>query len=233
MTQKPLSSQHNSIISRRGSGQTIECWECGSLHQIASGISEFTCPNCNHTITLKDIVITDQRVRRIETQGELRILSGAFLVAGNSTCRDLRLMGGSFSGNIHVSGEARLERGEIDLSGEIHCKHFSVNAKTSFKTKQPVRCQSAQIDGFFLGDLICSGTIHLSARGHLSGTCQAKSFVMEPGSITDASMRLTGHSRKKDSTSQTPAPKKRLHSEHSYQQKLPKPYYQSCLPKSV
>lgn len=224
--------------SRRFQGRSVTCWTCGTTFSALPNAPECQCPQCDETISLADVVVMDQRVRRIHTQGELRILKDAFLVAGDSFCANLRLMGGGFAGRIRCSAEARVESTDLAIPGELTCEKLVVARRCSVRFDKPLSCSEADIQGSFQGELICSGVIRLGKEAHLAGECRARALNMEPGSILAASVSLTGASRPDHRHEARPEPARDTRpaaapAGQPHQRQLPEAYYQSSLSRPV
>lgn len=239
-TDSPLS---HSAAGRRFQGRAVVCWHCQTHFQALPNAPECQCPQCQQTLSLADEVVMDQSVRRIQTQGELRLLKDGFLVAGDSCCGTLRLMGGSFAGRVRCSGEARVEATETSVPGELTCEKLVVAKKTSVIFDKPLSCAEAEIQGSFQGELICSGVVRLGKDAHLAGHCRARALNMESGSVLAASVSLTGAGRARPSAAEAASSEARTESQNStgpiaaeaapHQRQLPEVFYQTALPQPV
>ncbi len=159
--------------------RTVACFDCSATHKVSTRAKTTLCPNCGSYIDLQDFNITGLFSRSIRTRGRLVIAARGDLNCGRAICGSA-VIEGRIRGSLDCEGKAVLKcHGK--LSGDIEANHLVIERGADVEFARPVRAGRVEIMGKMSGQILCGTEVYIYKKGSLTGSVNAKSFVVDYG----------------------------------------------------
>lgn len=155
------------------------CFECGAPFSALGDAQSSQCPKCGSYISLESFEIDYAHNRRIQTRGDVRILKKGSISGATVKCHHLTVLG-ELSGSVECSGDLVI-RNHGKIIGTVVCRNLRIEKGAKVEFLNPVRADTASIDGEVHGQISCSGSVTLEKRAQLHGLVRTTSLVVKPG----------------------------------------------------
>lgn len=157
----------------------ITCFECEATYTVIGDAQSSQCPKCGSYISLEDYEIDGVYNRRIQTRGDVRILKKGSISGSTVKCHHLTVMG-ELAGSVECSGDLII-RSHGKIIGTVVCRNLRIVKGAKVEFLNPVKAETARIDGEVDGQISCSGSVTLEKRAKLHGLVRTTSLVVKPG----------------------------------------------------
>ncbi len=157
----------------------ITCFECDASFTVLGDAQSSQCPKCGSYISLEDYDIDYAHNRRIQTRGDVKILKKGSISGATVKCHHLTVMG-ELAGSVDCSGDLII-RSHGKIIGTVVCRNLRIERGAKVEFLNPVKAETARIDGEVHGQISCSGSVTLEKRAQLHGLVRTTSLVVKPG----------------------------------------------------
>ena len=155
------------------------CFECGAPFTALGDAQSSQCPKCGSYVSLLDYEIEEQWNRRIQTRGDVRILKRGSIAGTTVRCHHLTVLG-ELAGSVECSGDLII-RSHGKIIGTVICRNLRIQKGAKVEFLNPVKAETAHIDGEVHGQITCTGSVTLAKRAKLHGLVRTSSLVVKPG----------------------------------------------------
>lgn len=157
----------------------VVCFGCGHGFPTVADAQSSQCPKCGAYVSLLDYDIAEPWNRRIQTRGNVLIRKTGKVAGVTVRCHDLTVLG-ELAGSVECSGDLII-RNHGKIVGTVQCRTLRVEKGARVEFLNPVRAETAVIDGHVRGQITCNGAVTLQKRAHLHGLVRTTSLVVKPG----------------------------------------------------
>lgn len=155
------------------------CFECGAAITALGDAQSSQCPKCGSYVSLQDYDIAESWNRRIQTRGDVKILKSGAISGASVRCHHLTVLG-ELSGSVECSGDLII-RSHGKIIGTVKCRNLRIEKGARVEFLNPVKAETARIDGEVHGQISCTGSVTLEKRAQLHGLVRTTSLVVKPG----------------------------------------------------
>lgn len=155
------------------------CFECGAPITALGDAQSSQCPKCGSYVSLQNYDIDQHWNRRIQTRGDVKILKSGSIAGASVRCHHLTVLG-ELSGSVECSGDLII-RSHGKIIGAVVCRNLRIEKGAKVEFLNPVKAETARIDGEVHGQISCSGSVTLEKRAQLHGLVRTASLVVKPG----------------------------------------------------
>ena len=180
------------LFNRVKPPRDITCLSCHHAYKVAGDAQSTQCPRCSTYISLLDYEITQSWQKRIQTRGNVIIQKGGSISGVPIQCHHL-IVWGEFNGSVDCSGSLII-RNHGRILGKVRCKELRVEKGARVEFLNPVFAETAYIDGIVTGQIICTGSVTLEKRTHLTGSVKTSSLIVKPGAKHSGSIEMVSKS---------------------------------------
>ena len=157
----------------------ITCFNCSASYTVLGDAQSSQCPKCGSYISLEDYEINEVYNRRIQTRGDVKILKRGSITGSTVKCHHLTVLG-ELAGSVECSGDLII-RSHGKIIGTVVCRNLRIEKGAKVEFLNPVKAETARIDGEVHGQISCSGSVTLEKRAQLHGLVRTTSLVVKPG----------------------------------------------------
>ena len=94
-------------------------------------------------------------------------------------CHHLTVLG-ELAGSVECSGDLIIRR-HGKIIGTVVCRNLRIEKGAKVEFLNPVKAETARIDGEVHGQISCTGSVTLEKRAQLHGLVRTTSLVVKPG----------------------------------------------------
>jgi cytoskeletal protein CcmA (bactofilin family)/ribosomal protein S27E len=156
----------------------ILCFRCGTSQVISTQAKSASCRHCGSYIDIRDLKISANYNRVIETQGMIEITRTGELTSPRAVCGEA-VIRGPFQGTFICTGTARI-RWKGRLVGALETKELVIERGADTELARTVRADRVEVCGR-LSARIDAGVVTVRKKGILEGSVRAKAFVVDKG----------------------------------------------------
>ena len=157
----------------------IKCFECDAAFTVLGDAQSSQCPKCGSYISLEDYEISEVYNRRIQTRGDVKIHKKGSITGSTIKCHHLTVLG-ELAGSVECSGDLII-RSHGKIIGTVVCRNLRIEKGAKVEFLNPVKAETARIDGEVHGQISCTGSVTLEKRAKLHGLVRTTSLVVKPG----------------------------------------------------
>ncbi len=180
---KPVISETRSLLKRWFDPvkppREVTCFECNHPFMANGQAQSSQCPKCGSYVSLINYDIQESWNRNIQTRGDVKIHKNGSIAGATVRCHHLTVLG-ELSGSVDCSGDLII-RSHGKIIGTVLCRQLRVEKGARVEFLNPVKAQTAVIDGQVRGQISCSGSVTLEKRAQLHGLVRTTSLVVKPG----------------------------------------------------
>lgn len=162
------------------SQKRVTCFQCGQLSYVPLSALSAICSHCRIHMQLSNVLLrANSRRRRLETQGDITVASGAQLHELKLKCQNLT-MKGEADGEFFCRGTMRVYA-SLRLSRALEAGVLELRRAAQLVAERGAMVGDAVLRGKFIGLLNAKGVIRVKRGGLLQGDCRATSLIVESG----------------------------------------------------
>jgi cytoskeletal protein CcmA (bactofilin family)/ribosomal protein S27E len=166
----------------------VRCFRCGTELTVSVAATSTLCKRCGSHVDLADYRITQSVSKNFRTHGRLVIEERGCVLNSDALVGEA-VVKGRFIGKLVAEGTLEINS-SANLEGSFTAGRLLIPPDHHFRWGEPLRFETADIGGEFVGSLQAAGTVQLRATARLFGAVQARNFVVESGAVFVGSARI-------------------------------------------
>lgn len=178
----------SSRASRKAKDRRVACHACGHIQRAHYGVLEAPCRRCGSLMSYRDVEISAHSTREVSTHGRLLVTRKGFLNSTHVQC-DSAQIDGRISGRVECSGLLRLG-GSDQCKAQIHTVSLLVDRGANIQLAYTAMIGDGMIRGRVVGDIVCTGSLHIAKHGVLLGEVETRALTVDRGGIYSGDVRV-------------------------------------------
>jgi cytoskeletal protein CcmA (bactofilin family)/uncharacterized CHY-type Zn-finger protein len=166
----------------------VRCFHCRTELTVPVTAASTLCKRCGSHVDLAHYRITQSVSKNFRTHGRLVIEEEGCVLNSDALVGEA-VVKGRFIGKLVAEGTLEINS-SADLNGSFTAGRLMIPAGHHFCWPEPLRFETADIGVELVGSLQAAGTVRLRATARLFGAVQARSFVVESGSVFVGTARV-------------------------------------------
>jgi cytoskeletal protein CcmA (bactofilin family) len=184
---------HAASLGKPAQGQIKEtrkvtCFSCQTELDVPLTAQSTMCKRCSSHVDLMDYEVRNTVSKNFKTKGRFVIEQGGCLLNTDCTAANIVLRG-KVIGKLFAEQSLEIHDGS-EIKGQFQANHLIIPAGNHFRWIDPIRVNSARIDGELVGNIVAEGTVQLASSARVFGNLSAGGVIIEAGAVFVGQMRI-------------------------------------------
>jgi cytoskeletal protein CcmA (bactofilin family)/DNA-directed RNA polymerase subunit RPC12/RpoP len=166
----------------------VICFECGAELDVPASAESTMCKRCGRYVDLHDYRITNAIAKNFKTKGTIVIEPKGCVFNTETIAGDITIKG-QFHGKLTAEHSLTIYSG-ADIKGNLTAACLIIPADNSFRWRDCLNVDSAEIAGELAANLRATRTITLKSSARMFGDLEASDLVIQTGAVVVGKMRI-------------------------------------------
>lgn len=159
----------------------VACFDCGTEIDVPLAAHSAMCKRCSSYLDLQDYSVSGAVSKNYKTKGRFVVEPKGFVFNTTVVAPEI-IIKGRLIGKL-AAEKSLTVYSTAKIEGTFRTPLLIIPAENCFRWKNPLRVESIDIAGEYVGNICADQTVTVRARGRLFGDVYARQLVVEAGAV--------------------------------------------------